>query len=86
MTIATEPRYHVPRSQVWAGSRGRQSGNVHLHVTDDVTIGRLARRKGASLCGKRGWYEREPTAGEETCPRCLDIAHRYGFHKEDRPA
>lgn len=25
-------RYHVPRSQVWEGSRGRAHGSVHLHL------------------------------------------------------
>jgi hypothetical protein len=54
------PLYHVPRSQVWAGSRGRQSGHVHLHRPD-----------GSSLCGRRGWYEREPYPSETVvCPRC----------------
>jgi hypothetical protein len=52
------PLYHVPRSQVWEGSRGRQRGHVHLHRED-----------GSSLCGRRGWYER-PAEGEALCPRC----------------
>ena len=58
-------RYHVPRSQVWEGSRGRAAGNVHLHapaagVTPTVLVGhsgrRLVRKGRAALCGKdRGW-------------------------------
>jgi hypothetical protein len=35
-------RYHVPISQVWANSRGGQSGNVHLQV--QVTQPDLASR------------------------------------------
>ncbi len=56
--------YYVPRSQVWAGSRGRARGNVHLHVD------------GRALCGRaRGWYERTPDPDElgteHRCPRCV---------------
>jgi hypothetical protein len=63
----TEPLYHVPRSQVWEGSRGRQSGKVHLHVD------------GRALCGRRGWYERAPMEGEEACPRCVAKAEKQGI-------
>ncbi len=73
-----EPRYHVPRSQVWEGSRGRQSGNVHLHALEPVTLGRIHREPGRSLCGRDGWYEREPypTETHDICPRCAEIAAR----------
>lgn len=67
--------YHVPRSQVWNGSRGRQSGAVHLHVTEPFDVGRIHRQPGQSLCGKRGWYER-PAEGERLCPRCDEIRER----------
>lgn len=62
--------YHVPRSQVWPGSRGRQRGNVHLH--DDG---------GRALCGRRGWYERplDPGEQERLCPRCATRAARAGL-------
>jgi hypothetical protein len=74
-----ERLYHVPRSQVWEGSGGRQTGNVHLHVADDTfTIGRIKRVKHQALCGKRGWYERPLDPGEEKplCSRCVEIAGR----------
>ena len=75
-----ELRYHVPRSQVWAGSRGRQSGNTHLHVrAERFDLGRIHRLKGQPLCGKRGWYERPPEYDSEfrdLCPRCQEIAAR----------
>ncbi len=84
-----ERRYHVPRSQVWAGSRGRQSGNVHLHLPtagydpkDRFHIAsRTFRAPGQALCGKRGWYERNPEGESETsdsalCPRCAELASR----------
>jgi hypothetical protein len=59
--------YYVPRSQVWEGSRGRQSGSVHLHVD------------GRAICGrKRGWYERSPD-GELRCPRCVIRAEKLGI-------
>jgi hypothetical protein len=80
-----EERYHVPRSQVWEGSGGRQQGNVHLHVLGEMKTfkaasGRtLVRGDGRALCGKRGWYEREPYDGERRCPRCEDLAVRYGI-------
>ena len=70
-------RYHVPRSQVWGGSRGGQSGNVHLHVHEQFDLGRIHRAPGEALCGKqRGWYEREPMEGENLCTRCEEIAGR----------
>lgn len=79
MTTA-ELRYHVPRSQVWEGSRGRQKGHYHIHVTERLLSPPLVRVPGASLCGKRGWYERPPQNGDdyETCPTCLKRAERYG--------
>lgn len=83
---AVEPRYHVPRSQVWGGSRGGQSGHVHLHVTESVTLGRISRMKGQALCGKRGWYERPPQVGETVCPRCKEIAARFPAASSPPPA
>lgn len=77
MSARSELRYHVPRSQVWGGSGGRQSGKVHIHLVEPFAAGRLSRGEGEALCGRRGWYERED-GGEEKCPRCLDLAKRYG--------
>jgi hypothetical protein len=61
--------YHVPRSQVWEGSRGAQSGKVHLHVD------------GAALCGRSAWYPRPLDPGEtaERCPRCVARAANRGI-------
>ena len=70
-------RYHVPRSQVWEGSRGRQEGKVHVHVLEDVRIGRIYRKRGQALCGRPAWYERYPIPGEIPCPRCEEILARY---------
>ena len=56
--MSLEAAYFVPRSQVWEGSRGRQSGRVHLILDGKVLCGR-----------KRGWYERPPE-GEPICERC----------------
>lgn len=70
------PLYHVPRSQVWEGSGGRQSGKVHLHARESVTLGRIRRDAGQSLCGRRGWYERPAELGEAFCPRCWKISLR----------
>lgn len=73
-------RYHVPKNQCYEGSRGRQSGNVHLHVTEDLFSPPLVRKAGATLCGKRGWYERTAEAGEASlCPLCVKRAGMYGF-------
>lgn len=86
---AYERLYHVPRSQVWAGSGGRQQGRVHLHVpmsageagTAVRIVGRIVRAPGGALCGRRGWYERPPDTDRERsddmlCPRCVEIAAR----------
>jgi hypothetical protein len=73
-------RYHVPASQTWAGSRGRQRGKVHVHVEQDYDHGRIHRRGGEALCGRRGWYEREADGDDleraGICPRCDEIAAR----------
>jgi hypothetical protein len=79
--------YHVPRSQVWAGSVGAQRGNTHLHVTEALDSGRLHRRAGRALCGKNGWYERNAEFPSEFdsanfCPRCTAMAERHGFDLE----
>jgi hypothetical protein len=75
-------RYHVPRSQVYEGSRGGQSGAVHLHATEAVDLGRIKRQPGQVLCGRRGWYER-PVEHESDlrvrCGECLLRAKRYGI-------
>ncbi len=70
--------YHVPRSQVWEGSRGRQAGKVHLHVLEELVRGRLRRAVGAAMCRRRGWYERPPESHEELCPRCVELGRRHG--------
>lgn len=82
-------RYHVPRSQVWEGSRGRQSGAVHLHAVDEITVtakrgrcGTLTRAAGRSLCGKHGWYERPVKHDSDLqlrCAECERRATRYGI-------
>ena len=81
-----ELRYHVPKSQVWGGSRGAAHGNVHVHARDLLEIPaargsrKLTRRPGRALCGKpAGWYERPPSFAEwerEPCPRCAELAGR----------
>lgn len=77
--MSWRPLYHVPRSQVWEGSRGRQSGAVHLHLSGEYwRSGRLYRRNGQSLCGRSGWYEREPTGDEPRCGECVRRAARHG--------
>lgn len=71
--------YHVPRSQVYPGSRGGQRGKVHLHLGKPFFSARLARNTGHSVCGRIGWYERPAEPGEERCQRCVDMAERYGI-------
>ncbi len=59
-------------------------GRVHLHVKPGEAFegGRIRRVDGASLCGRRGWYERDADAADEArvglCPRCAEIAARPG--------
>jgi hypothetical protein len=68
---------------VWEGSRGRQRGNVHLHVKpgEAFQAGRIHRTQRQALCGRRAWYARslEGTEGEseqDFCPRCVEIGSR----------
>lgn len=84
MTVVVVERYHVPPSQVYAGSRGGQQGHVHLHVMEDVKLGRLSRRAGECLCSKRhASYARPLDVGEGNhfarCERCATIAARNGI-------
>lgn len=76
--ISANAIYHVPRSQVWQGSRSRQAGCAHLHVAETFVRGRITRYAGQSLCGKVGWYERPAETDDRPCPRCMDMASRYG--------
>lgn len=78
LSEAFDLRYHVPRSQVWQGSRGRQVGHVHLHVKQGEAFqaGRIRRVQWQALCGRSAWYDREPTEGEGMCPRCTEIGSR----------
>lgn len=83
MTVL-ERRYHVPRSQVWEGSRGAQRGNVHLYVMlQPFDHGRIHRQVGQTLCGKTAWWDRAPESEDELsddalCPRCRELASRAG--------
>lgn len=76
--------YHVPRSQVWEGSRGGQRGYAHIHVANGparftADNGRsITRGGGVSLCRRHGWYERAAESADELCPKCRDLAERYG--------
>lgn len=83
----TELRYHVPGSQVWGGSAGRQAGHVHIHVKGWLCVGRLKRAPGKPLCGREGWYERPPEhPGEKMCPGCVGKAERHGIPYPDLPS
>lgn len=82
--INVQELYHVPRSQVWEGSRGRARGNIHLHVREDVTLGRIKRRAGECLCPKKhGSYERPADADDQRtalrCEKCATVATRFGI-------
>jgi hypothetical protein len=84
---AFDLRYHVPRSQVWEGSRGRQHGNVHLHVKQGEAFqaGRIHRVQYEALCGRSAWYGRAPegiegTREDDFCPRCIEIGTRPSGH------
>lgn len=75
---AFDPRYHVPRSQVWERSRGKQRGHVHLYVRagEAFEAGRIRRVERETLCGRVAWYDRPAEDGEELCPRCFEIGTR----------
>lgn len=80
---AFDLRYHVPRSQVWGGSRGRQRGNVHLYVKagEAFQAGRIRRVQHQTLCGRSAWYDRalegdEGKTPDDWCDRCLEIGTR----------
>lgn len=78
MSVAVELRYHVPRSQVWEGSRGAARGNVHIHVLEWFKAGRLTRAAGQALCAKKhGSYERPPEPNETLCRECVERAERH---------
>ncbi len=79
-----QKRYHVPKSQVWEGSRGNQEGSVHLHARHQIIGGKVKRAKGEAICSKkRGWYEREPMPGETPCRDCERIVQRSWRVLED---
>ena len=75
---AFDTRYHVPRSQVWEGSRGKQGGHVHLYVKagEAFEAGRIRRVERETLCGRVAWYDRPAEDSEELCPRCYEIGTR----------
>lgn len=72
----------VPRSQVWAGSRGRASSRLHLRLDRPFVWGaRFRRDAGQFLCGRqRGWYEDDDARsfeGAQRCARCAELVERY---------
>ena len=75
---AFDLRYHVPRSQVWEGSRGGQTGKVHLYVKagEAFQAGRIRRVERETLCGRVAWSSRPAEDGETLCPRCIEIGTR----------
>jgi hypothetical protein len=69
------PRYHEPTGEF----AGRQ-GHNHLHVLDDVKLGRRARKSGECLCGKkRGNSEQPPEESAEMCGECTRVAEEHGL-------
>ena len=69
------PRYHEPTGE-FAG----RTGHVHLHVLDDVKLGRRVRQSGECLCGKkRGQNERDPEGHTEMCGECVRVAEEHGL-------
>ena len=81
-------RYHVPRGQCFAGSRGGTKANVHLYPAKSLHSGRLHREPHQPLCGRTAWWPREPeriNGGRDEwdpiyrCPRCVDLAERHGI-------
>ena len=88
-------RYFVPWSQVHPGSRGGQTGNVHLiwRGRQPVTLPglRTPRGRGDALCSpsRRAWYQREPYPGEndnDRCPRCTQLAEKHRLDWPELPA
>lgn len=82
-------RHHVPDVQRFARARG----NVHLHVVEDVALGRLSRRAGECLCSKRAATLARPLGPGEVdtltrCESCFAIAGRHGltFFTDERSA
>lgn len=80
--------YFVPWSQVHPGSRGGQTGNVHLiwQGTAPVTLPGLRTPRGRhdALCSpsRRAWMRREPYPGEnenDRCPRCAQLAEKHSL-------
>lgn len=87
-------RYHVPRNQCFAGSRGGTRANVHLYPTEPLRSGRLIREPDQSLCGAVAWWPRDPErivggsdewAPEYRCPKCVEMAERHGVDWPDAP-
>lgn len=75
-----ECRYHIPPSQVYPGSRGGHAGNVHLHVTEAMVLGRRKREKGECLCSKKnGNMERTPEGETKMCGECVTVAAANGL-------
>lgn len=76
--------YHVPRSRVWQGSCGGQRGYAHIHVANGPArftaenSRSITRGGGVSLCQRHGWYEHPAESGDKPCPKCRDLAERYG--------
>jgi hypothetical protein len=69
------PRYHEPTGE-FAG----RTGHVHLHVLNDVKLGRRVRQSGECLCGKkRGQNERDPAGHTEMCGECVRVAGEHGL-------
>jgi hypothetical protein len=76
--------YHVPMSQCYRASKGKQTGNVHLHLGEPLRSKRLARNAGEAVCGLRGWYERPAEPHEQRCPKCVEMATRHKLEWPDQ--
>jgi hypothetical protein len=83
MSVPWRSIYHVPRSQVWEGSRGGQVGHAHLTLpvgADPVDLGRIKVGPGQSLCKRPyPWYPRPADRHDKRCPKCVERAQRYGI-------
>ena len=78
--LTAHPAYaYSPRQGAWTIAR------YHAALDQPLVAGRCKRDKGDALCkpAQRFWGLEAVTTSPVTCPRCLELAKRYGVTLTD---
>lgn len=59
--------------------RGNSAGATHIETRDTIKLGRIKRDPRQVLCTRKRHWQLLANDSDITCPKCLEIAERFGL-------